>query len=107
MPATVNITVDGYLFQEHSPDHISRLTMMITKPSQLRKWKYPENVTDQLTFSDDIPVGLLIRANFTKALEPTEILQSTNGGPYAFKTRLGRCVAGPVNRIKGNKVSCN
>ena len=23
----------------------------ITKPSQLRKWKYLENVTDQLTFS--------------------------------------------------------
>ena len=32
----------------------------ITKPSHLRKWKYLENVTDQLTFSDDISVGLLI-----------------------------------------------
>ena len=79
----------------------------ITKPSQLRKWKYLENVTDQLTFSDDISVGLLIRANCAKALEPTEILQSTNGGSYAFKTRLGWCVVGPVNRAKGNKVLCN
>ena len=61
----------------------------ITKPSQLRKWKYLENVINQLTFIDDISVGLLIGANFTKALETIEILQSKNGGPYAFKTRLG------------------
>ena len=40
-------------------------------------------------------------------LEPIEILQSRNGGPYAFKTRLGWCVVGPVNRTKRNKVSCN
>ena len=61
----------------------------ITKPSQLRKCKYRENVTNQLTFSDEISVGLLIAANCTKVLEPIEILQSRNGGPYAFKTRLG------------------
>ena len=79
----------------------------ITKPSQLRKWKYLEKITDQLTYSDDISVGLLIGANCTKALEPIEILHSRNGGPYAFKTRLGWCVVGPVNRTKGNKVSCN
>ena len=46
----------------------------MTKPSQLMKWKYLENVINQLTFSDDISVGLLIGANCTKALEPTEIL---------------------------------
>ena len=79
----------------------------ITKPSHLRKWKYLENVIDQLTFSDDISVGLFIGANCTKALEPTEILQSRDGGPYAFKTRLGWCVVGPVNRTKKNKASCN
>ena len=79
----------------------------ITKPSQLRKWKYLENVINQLTFSDDVSVGLLIGANCTKALEQIEILQSKNGGPYAFKTRLGWCVVGPVNSTKRNKVSCS
>ena len=64
-------------------------------------------MSNQLTFSDDISVGLLIGANCTKALEPIEILQSKNGGPYAFKTRLDWCVVGPVNRTKRNKVSCN
>ena len=58
----------------------------ITKPSQLRKWSYLENVTNQSTFSDDISVGSLIGANCTKALEPIKILQSTNGELYAFKT---------------------
>ena len=61
----------------------------------------------QLTFSDDISVGLLIVANCTKALKPIEILQSRNCGPYAFKTGLGWCVAGPVNRTKRNKGSSN
>ena len=79
----------------------------ISKPSQLRKWKYLENVINQLTFSDDISVGLLIGPNCTKALEPIEILQSKNGGPYAFKTRFSWCVIGPVNRTKRNKISCN
>ena len=36
---------------------------------------------NQLTFSDDISVGLLIGANCTKALEQIEILQSRNGRP--------------------------
>ena len=58
----------------------------IKKPSQFKKWKYLENAKDQQTFSDDISVGLLIGANCTRALEPTEILQSKNCGPYAFKT---------------------
>ena len=78
----------------------------ITKPSQLRKWKYLENVINQLTFSDHIFVGLLIGANCTKALELIEILRSKNGRPYAFKTRLGWCVVGQ-NRTKRNKVSWN
>ena len=66
-----------------------------------------ENVINQLTFSDDISVGLLIGANCTKALEPIGILQTGNGGPCAFKTGLGWCVVGPVNRTKRSKVSCN
>ena len=76
----------------------------ITKPSQLRKWKYLENVTNQLTFSDDVSVGLLIGTNHTKVLEPIEILQNRNCGSYAFKTRLTWCVVGPVNRTERNKV---
>ena len=45
-------------------------------------------------------------ANCTKVLEPIEIFQSKNGGPYAFKTRFGLCVVSSVNKTKRNKVSC-
>ena len=79
----------------------------ITQPSQLKQWKYLEHITNQFNFEDDLPVGLLIRANYVKAIEPLEILQSRNEGPYAFKTRLGWCIVGPVSQNNKNTVSCN
>ena len=51
---------------------------------------------------DNLPVGLLIGGNCVKALEPLEILQSRNEGPYGFKTRLGWCVVGPVSQNNKN-----
>ena len=43
-----------------------------------------------------------------KALEPTRIIQSEGGGPYAYKTRLGWCAIGPKYCIsKGTTTSCN
>ena len=43
-----------------------------------------------------------------KTLEMTRILQSQDGGPYAYKTRLGWCVVGPINcRVKNCSTSCN
>ena len=76
----------------------------ITQPSQLKQWKYLEHITNQFNLEDNLPVGLLIRANYVKAIEPLEILQSRNEGPYAFKTRFGWCIFGPVSQ---NTVSCN
>ena len=64
----------------------------------------PGKYHESTDLSDDISVGLLIGANYTKALKPIEIFQSRNGGPFAFKTRLSLCLAGPVNRTKRNKV---
>ena len=43
-----------------------------------------------------------------KALEPTRILQSQDGGPYAYKKRLGWCVVGSMNcTTKVYSTSCN
>ena len=79
----------------------------VTQPSQLKQWKYLDHITNQLNLEDNLPVGLLIGANCVKALEPLEILQSRNEGPYAFKTRLGWCIVGPVSQNNKNTVSCN
>ena len=57
---------------------------------------------------DDVQADLLIGANCMKALEPTKIIDNEGGGPYAYKTRLGWCVVGPINCIsKGITTSCN
>ena len=79
----------------------------ITQPSQLKQWKYLDHITNQLNLEDNLPVGLLIGANCVKALEPLEILKSRNEDPYAFKTRLGWCIVGPVNQNNKNAVPCN
>ena len=60
---------------------------------------------NQLTLSDGIFAGLFTRSNCTKALEWIQILQSRSGVPYTFKTRLGWCVVGPLNKTKRNKTS--
>ena len=58
--------------------------------------------------NDDVHVGLLIGANCMKALEPTRILQSQDGGLYTYKTRLGWRVIGPINCVtKDCSTSCN
>ena len=50
----------------------------------------------------------MIGANCMKALEPTNIIHSEAGNPYAYKTRLGWCVVGPINCIsKRITTSCN
>ena len=69
------------------------------KPAQPKQWKYLEHVTSQLSHNDDLSFELLIGANCIKVLEPI--------GPYAFRTRLGWCVVGPVNGNSKNYVSCN
>ena len=37
---------------------------------------------------DNAEVGILIGANFMKALEPMEIISSRDGGPYAYGIKL-------------------
>ena len=45
-------------------------------------------------------VFLLISANCVRALEPSEVISSQNGGPYVFKTLLGWCLVGPMIKKK-------
>ncbi|KAK0135648.1 hypothetical protein N1851_028511 [Merluccius polli] len=44
----------------------------------------------------DANVELLIGINVPRALEPLEVIRSTDGGPYAVKTVLGWTVNGPL-----------
>ena len=69
----------------------------------IQKWPHLKNVRDKLVSSNEIfsgmKVGILIGGNCPKAVEPLEVVQSQDNGPYAFKTRLGWCVVGPTSSI--------
>ena len=80
----------------------------IETPTKIRKWEFLQPISNETIQNDDVHVGLLIGANCMRALEPTRILQSQDGGPYAYKTRLGWCVVGPTNSTTRDcSTSCN
>ena len=79
----------------------------IATPSKLKQWKHLESTVGKISQNEDISVGLLIRANCAKALEPTDIIPSENDGSYAFKTKLGWCTVGPDNGTSRREICCN
>ena len=68
----------------------------IATPNKIKKWKYLEKISGEIIQEENIEVGMLIGANCMKALEPIAIIPSLNGGPYAYKTKLGWCIVGPI-----------
>ena len=80
----------------------------IAAPTKIKEWKHLRSISNEIVQRDDVQVGLLIGANYMKALEPTKIIHSEGGDPYAYTNRLGWCVVGPINCIsKGITTSCN
>ena len=58
-------------------------------PSKLKQWRHLESIVGKISKKNPISVGLLIRANYTKSLEPIDIMPRKNNAPYAFKSKLG------------------
>ena len=77
----------------------------VTNPCELKKWKYLDHIINQLKWKENPDVGLLIGANCTKALEPIEMIQSRNGGSYAFRMQLGWSLY--TNVLIGNPTNKN
>ena len=48
----------------------------IATPKKIKKWKYLNQITAEITQDDDTEVGILIGANCMKALEPMKIIAS-------------------------------
>ena len=53
---------------------------------------------------DDKKSMFTLSANCVRALEPSEVISSQNGGPYVFKTLLGWCLVGPMIKKKTSLV---
>ena len=79
----------------------------IPTPSKLKKWSYLKSILKHLP-SDNctLKVGILIGLNCPRALEPHQVIQGRNGGPFAMKTKLGWCVGGPMVSST-NKLGCH
>lgn len=82
----------------------------------LRRWPHLSVLSTEMPDRDDtVPIGLIIGANCSKALEPHEVIPSVIDGPFAVRTALGWCVSGPSHLIGGqtvrttntNKLFCN
>ena len=77
-------------------------------PDKIKDWKYLEKITDKIIQGKDISICLLIGANCSKALEQFEVIPNKECGPYAFRTLLGWCIAGPIGETASSTaVSCN
>ena len=97
----------------HLPKVYSRTNLPVNsndvaRPSAVRLWSHLKRVADEMPeFDSSIPVGLLIGANCPRALEPCEVQQGFNGGPYAYRSRLGWCIVGPLEGVTRQTVKCN
>ena len=80
----------------------------VATPDKIEEWDYLKTISSEITQTDDVEVGLLIGANCMKAFEPTKVIASNNGGPYAYQTRLGWCIVGPISNMVGkDSIGCH
>ena len=80
----------------------------IATPNKIKKWKYLNPITTEITQDDDIEVGMLIGTNCMKALEPVETIDNEDGGSFAHKSKLGWFIIGPiVSNKNGDALRCN
>ena len=80
----------------------------IATPGKIERWEYLKPISKVITQMDNIEVGMLIGAHCMKGLEPMEIIFSRNGGPFAYRTKLGWCIVGPITTsINDSSVKCH
>ena len=82
----------------------------IPRPETARNWPHLAPIADHLMpYREDIEVGLLVGANCTRVIRPTEVIPGRDDDPYT-KTALGWGVTGIVNPTKNeddNHCSCH
>jgi len=80
----------------YSRPDISVPSENIPLQQDVESWDHLRGITVQ---EIDAKVELLIGNDVPTALEPLQVKQSCNGGPYACKTRLGWAINGPMKTI--------
>jgi hypothetical protein len=67
----------------------------IGRQEDVNRWSYLNGINLQSIEAD---IGLLIGSDVPQALQPCEMRQSQNGGPFATRTVLGWVLNGPLGR---------
>ena len=70
-------------------------TNAISKQEDVSRWPYLQGINIPEINAE---IGLLIGSDVPQALQPIEVHQSRNGGPFATKTALGWVLNGPLGR---------
>nr|XP_054592342.1 uncharacterized protein LOC107396521 [Nothobranchius furzeri] len=82
-----------------SQEAIPICTNRIPSQEDIKRWDYLKDIKIP---SLDVEVGLRIGANAAKLMEPWEVINSQEDGPYAIKTLLGWVINGPLRaNVKG------
>ena len=97
------------LDEEHSvelPKVFSRPSLPISRESisdqlDVNRWPHLQGINIPRINAE---VGLLIGSDVPVVLQPREVRESRNGGPFATRTILGWVLNGPLGR-KGNQIS--
>ena len=76
----------------YTKDDIPVDSNKIATPEKIKKWKHLQQISEEISHSDDVKVELLIGTNCTRALEPVQVIASRNEGPYAMKKVLRWCI---------------
>ena len=80
----------------------------IATPENIKQWECLHRIMPDMKASGNLDVQLLIGANCLKALEPQEVITSKGDGPYAFRTRLGLYIVGPIaEKRQESRFHCN
>ncbi|XP_066929860.1 uncharacterized protein [Clytia hemisphaerica] len=79
----------------------------IPTADSIKEWPYLKSIENELPNTTSLKVGILIGANCLKAIEPLKVIPSQDDGPFAFKTKLGWCVVGPISSSRSSDtISC-
>ncbi|XP_066918134.1 uncharacterized protein [Clytia hemisphaerica] len=78
----------------------------IPTSKSIQAWPYLKSIESELPNTASLKIGILVGGNCPKAIEPVKTIASQDDGPFAYKTKLGWCVVGPICSPRSKSVAC-
>ena len=80
----------------------------VATQGKIEEWDCLKTISSEIIQTDNVEVGLLVRADCMEALEPLKVIASNNGGPYAYQTCLRSCIGGLIsNMVCKDSIGCH